>query len=140
MTDVLTSIQRILDKPDDEDCDGLLRDALRLSLLQHPDMEEDDQDTLYDCIWTLIGRYIESPEGEGEDAQILMTRLLWVVFPVLKPHAPRGSNERQDETHAVRAHGVVGGVICRESYSKKRTGLCWVSSSKRNGNFRFDLK
>jgi hypothetical protein len=98
MTDVLTSIQRILDKPDDEDCDGLLRDALRLSLLQHPDMEEDDQDTLYDCIWTLIGRYIESPEGEGEDAQILMTRLLWVVFPVLKPHAPRGSNERQDET------------------------------------------
>jgi hypothetical protein len=96
MTDVLTSIQRILDKPDDEDCDGLLRDALRLS--QHPDMEEDDQDTLYDCIWTLIGRYIESPEGEGEDAQILMTRLLWVVFPVLKPHAPRGSNERQDET------------------------------------------
>jgi transposase len=91
MTDVLTSIQRILDKPDDEDCDGLLRDALRLSLLQHPDMEEDDQDTLYDCIWTLIGRYIESPEGEGEDAQILMTRLLWVVFPVLKPHAPRGS-------------------------------------------------
>jgi hypothetical protein len=48
MTDVLTSIQRILDKPDDEDCDGLLRDALRLSLLQHPDMEEDDQDTLYD--------------------------------------------------------------------------------------------
>jgi hypothetical protein len=91
MTDVLTSIQRILDKPDDEDCDGLLRDALRLSLLQHPDMEEDDQDTLYDCIWTLIGRNIESPEGEGEDAQILMTRLLWVVFPVLKPHAPRGS-------------------------------------------------
>ena len=61
MTDVLTSIQRILDKPDDEDCDGLLRDALRLSLLQHPDMGEDDQDTLYDCIWTLIGRYIESP-------------------------------------------------------------------------------
>lgn len=65
MTDVLTSIQRILDKPDDEDCDGLLRDALRLSLLQHPDMEEDDQDTLYDCIWTLIGRYIESPEMKG---------------------------------------------------------------------------
>jgi hypothetical protein len=91
MTDVLTSIQHILDKPDGEDCDGLLRDALRLSLLQTSDMEEDDLDTLHQCIWTLIGRYIESPEGKGEDAQILMTRLLWAVFPVLKPHAPEAA-------------------------------------------------
>jgi len=125
MTDVLTSIQRILDKPDDEDCDGLLRDALRLSLLQHPDMEEDDQDTLYDCIWTLIGRYIESPEGEGEDAQILMTRLLWVVFPVLKPHAPRGSNDASKISTATRSKPSSSAELC----SSRSSGILRTKSA-----------
>jgi hypothetical protein len=84
--DVLAEIQIILDKPsklpDRIDHDDLLRDAIRISLLQHNDMFEDEWQEIYDTVRVLMARYIASPEGH--DAEIMMARLCFAAADVVK--------------------------------------------------------
>jgi hypothetical protein len=88
--ELLTSIQRILDTPDPDPCDGLLRDAIRLSLLVTDDMFEDDHtldylETLSDCWDGFIDRYLESVEGKELDARGVAKRILENIHDAIKP-------------------------------------------------------
>jgi len=67
-----------------EDYDELLRDAVRLALrIDASDAALDGWDNLYDRIRGLMAAYVASPEGEGEDAETLMTRLAASVADVI---------------------------------------------------------
>ena len=63
--------------------DELLREAVRVALRVDMNPERDDWDDLYDRIKRLMAAYIASPEGEGEDACRLMTRLAACVADVI---------------------------------------------------------
>jgi len=65
------------------DYDELLREAVRVALRMDINPARDDWDDLYDRIWSLMAAYIASPEGEGEDACRLMTRLAACVADVI---------------------------------------------------------
>jgi hypothetical protein len=71
------------------DFDELLREALRVGL--RLDIDRDDEwDDVYDRIRELIDAYLASPEGEGEDASNLMTRLASCVADVIPTAARKG--------------------------------------------------
>jgi hypothetical protein len=65
------------------DYDELLREAVHVALRMDMNPVRDDWDDLYDRIRRLMAAYIASPEGEGEDACILMTRLAACVADVI---------------------------------------------------------
>jgi hypothetical protein len=65
------------------DYDELLREAVRVALRMDMNPAHDDWDDLYDRIRKLMAAYIASPEGEGEDACTLMTRLAACVADVI---------------------------------------------------------
>jgi hypothetical protein len=87
--ELLASIQRVLGTPDPDPCDGLLRDAIRLSLLVTDDMFEDDHtldylETLSDCWDGFIDRYLESVEGKELDARGVAKRILENIHDAIK--------------------------------------------------------
>src|ERR1700746_1956634 len=53
--------------------------AVRVALRMDMNPARDDWHDLYDRIRSLMAAYTASPEGEGEDACILMTRLAVLV-------------------------------------------------------------
>jgi hypothetical protein len=65
------------------DYDDLLREALRIALRTDMNPTHDDWDDIYDRIRGLMDAYIHSPEGAGQDACILMTRLAACVADVI---------------------------------------------------------
>jgi hypothetical protein len=65
------------------DYDELLREAVRVALRMDMNPARDDWHDLYDRIRSLMAAYTASPEGEGEDACILMTRLAILVADVI---------------------------------------------------------
>jgi len=65
------------------DYDELLREAVRVALRMDVSDARDDWDDLYDRIRKLMAAYIASPEGEGQDACTLMTRLASCVADVI---------------------------------------------------------
>jgi hypothetical protein len=65
------------------DYDELLREAVRVALRIDMNPARDDWDDLYVRIRNLMAAYTASPEGEGEDACILMTRLAICVADVI---------------------------------------------------------
>jgi hypothetical protein len=96
---LLLNIQRILDAPDPDPADGLLRDAMRLSLLATEDvimddgdparLRTDDRETLFDCMRAHIDRYLESAEGReivagGKAIQRMAMRILENMHLVIK--------------------------------------------------------
>jgi hypothetical protein len=70
------------------DYDELLREAIRVALQMDMDPADDDWDKLYDRIQSLMAAYIASPEGEGEDPCVLMTRLAVNIAYVIPPRQP----------------------------------------------------
>ena len=67
----------------DGDYDELLREAVRIALRTDMNPTHDDWDDLYDRIRGLMDAYIHSPEGAGEDASTLMSRLAACVADVV---------------------------------------------------------
>jgi hypothetical protein len=65
------------------DYDDLLREAVRIALRTDMNPTHDDWDDLYDRIRVLMDAYIHSPEGVGEDASTLMSRLAACVADVI---------------------------------------------------------
>jgi hypothetical protein len=65
------------------DYDELLREAVRVALRMDMNPARDDWDDLYNRIRKLMAAYVASPEGEGEDACTLMTRLAACVADVI---------------------------------------------------------
>jgi hypothetical protein len=65
------------------DYDDLLREAVRIALRTDMNPTHDDWDDLYDRIRALMDAYIHSPEGAGEDASTLMSRLASCVADVI---------------------------------------------------------
>jgi hypothetical protein len=57
--------------------------AVRVALRMDMNPARDDWHDLYDRIRSLMAAYTASPEGEGEDACILMTRLAILVADVI---------------------------------------------------------
>ncbi len=57
------------------DYDELLREAVRVALRIDTNPTDDDWDDHYDRIRALTNAYVASPEGQGEDASTLMSRL-----------------------------------------------------------------
>jgi hypothetical protein len=82
----------------DGDYDELLREAVRVALRIDVDPTNDDWDDLYDRIGQLIGAYIDSPEGKGENPLYLMSRLAACVSDVI-PVAIRRACLGLDVTH-----------------------------------------
>jgi hypothetical protein len=75
--ELLTSMQRVLNTPDPDPTDGLLHDAIRISLLGTYTFEDepDDLDFFDDCMGALLDRYLAA-EGKGMDARQLAMRIL----------------------------------------------------------------
>jgi hypothetical protein len=65
------------------DYDELLREAVRIALRTDMNPTHDHWDDLYDRIRALMDAYIHSPEGAGEDASTLMSRLASCVADVI---------------------------------------------------------
>jgi hypothetical protein len=65
------------------DYDDLLREALRVALRTDMNPTRDDSSDIYYRICDLMDAYIHSPDGAGEDACILMTRLAACVADVI---------------------------------------------------------
>jgi len=65
------------------DYDELLREAVRVALRTDLSPPHDDFPGLRTRIRQLIDAYIESPEGRGEDAAIMMARLAACVADVI---------------------------------------------------------
>src|SRR5712672_946501 len=82
----------------DGDDDELLREAVRVALRMDVDPTNDDWDDLYRRIERLIGAYIDSPEGKGENPLYLMNRLAVCVSDVI-PVAIRRACLGLDVTH-----------------------------------------
>jgi hypothetical protein len=64
----------------DGDYDELLREAVRVALRMD---DSDDWNVLYDRIRKLMDAYVASPEGVGEDAATLLSRLAACVSDVI---------------------------------------------------------
>ena len=63
--------------------DDLLREALRVALRTNMNPTRDDWPDIYYRICDLMDAYIHSPEGAGQGACILMTRLAACVADVI---------------------------------------------------------
>jgi hypothetical protein len=78
------------------DYDELLREAVRIARRMDMNSTHDDWDDLYNRIRALMDAYIQSPEGAGEDAPILMSRLAACVADVV-PLSVRGLIPSRDD-------------------------------------------
>ena len=72
------------------DYDELLREAIRVALRVGTNPTDDSWDDHYDRIRALMDAYVASPEGQGEHASTLMSRLAVCIADVI-PMAVRKS-------------------------------------------------
>jgi hypothetical protein len=74
----------------DGDYDELLREAVRVALRMDVSQDCDDWHVLYDRIRTLMDAYVASPEGVGEDAATLLSRLAACISDVVPMASRKG--------------------------------------------------
>jgi hypothetical protein len=72
----------------DGDYDALLREAMRVALGMDTNPTRDDWQDRYTRICELMVAYVDSPEGRGADAPMLMARLACCITDVI-PFADR---------------------------------------------------
>jgi hypothetical protein len=72
------------------DYDELLREAIRIALRMGTNPTHDDWHDLYDRIRALMDAYIASPEGRGENASTLMSRLAACIADVIPVEERKG--------------------------------------------------
>jgi hypothetical protein len=74
----------------DRDYDALLREAMRIALGMDTNPTSDDWQDRYTRICELMVAYVDSAEGKGVDAPVLMARLACSITDVIPPMERKG--------------------------------------------------